>query len=684
MRARRSEGSSFAFSATSIGVIADTESSARKRELADSLLWTANRGVRVEAVPAAPVARDGERFLLLGGSDRSKGRQELKMSGRSRIIVLWTASAVPAAIVGILAAADGVAPNQLRPWIWVSAGLGLSSYSVGSYVFLKWESSHSGTDDRTLAVSAENSATVVATALEALAEGDLTQTIDPVADRDGTAASSSPVARISQGLARCVMAFGSSRDRIASVVRTVEEKARQVTMTGGRIGDEAAAAAQAAESIDAAMVEASRNVEEMSHTAQQIAEGSEQLAQSATGASAGVERLNSSISQVQVAAAQQLEASNKALSVAEVGVAKARTTSDAMGTIKTQMDGATTVVRKLGERQNEIGSIVATIEDIAAQTNLLALNAAIEAARAGDQGRGFAVVADEVRSLAERSAQATKEIGALIAGVKEGVSDTVAAIESAVEHVQVGSDSTADTLEAFDSILNAVSKVQSYAQGANNELVEMTAVASTLVETVTSVAAVSQESAAGAEQMSASSQQVAASAQQIAATLRVHGEVIARLRDMVSQDLNGLADDLLKAVTVFNVGGKDDFGAQLDAWKQAHRNWVKRVEAMVSSGKIIPRSELSSHKKCALGSWYEGVGKASFGRMPEFTSIEEPHARVHDLAAKAVDAMDAHDLPRAQKCVDDIRAASNQVVARLEALGGAVAASKGRDLKVAA
>lgn len=106
------------------------------------------------------------------------------------------------------------------------------------------------------------------------------------------------------------------------------------------------------------------------------------------------------------------------------------------------MDDAASCMGGIEGSAEQIGQITATIEDIAFQTNLLALNAGIEAARAGDAGRGFAVVAQEVRALAQRSADAAKEIEALVTDTKSRISGGVEAVDGAgaaiariVEHV---------------------------------------------------------------------------------------------------------------------------------------------------------------------------------------------------------------------------------------------------------
>jgi methyl-accepting chemotaxis protein len=126
--------------------------------------------------------------------------------------------------------------------------------------------------------------------------------------------------------------------------------------------------------------------------------------------------------------------------------------STSLEQIAASLKGTATVIDTLGQRSQEIGSIVGVITSIAEQTNLLALNAAIEAARAGEQGRGFAVVADEVRNLASRTRQATDEISGMIASIQQETGNAISTMEQGNALMQEGLNRNAKVAAALAQI----------------------------------------------------------------------------------------------------------------------------------------------------------------------------------------------------------------------------------------
>lgn len=125
----------------------------------------------------------------------------------------------------------------------------------------------------------------------------------------------------------------------------------------------------------------------------------------------------------------------------------------------TVLDRVSKKIRALGERSLEINQIVELIDDISTQTNMLGLNAAIEASRAGEQGKGFAVVANEVRKLAERSSNATKDIGVFIESIQQASEEAVRAMEEVRSVTRSTADGAVDTTRAADEMVEAARRL---------------------------------------------------------------------------------------------------------------------------------------------------------------------------------------------------------------------------------
>lgn len=151
-----------------------------------------------------------------------------------------------------------------------------------------------------------------------------------------------------------------------------------------------------------------------------------------------VSQIVQSIQGVSGSAAESSKVANASLSAAEQGAEAVNNQIKGMNEIREQIQETAKRIKRLGESSQEIGEIVELISDITEQTNVLALNAAIQAAAAGDAGRGFSVVAEEVQRLAERSGEATKQIGAIVKTIQADTHDAVAAMELSTQGVVEG------------------------------------------------------------------------------------------------------------------------------------------------------------------------------------------------------------------------------------------------------
>ena len=260
-------------------------------------------------------------------------------------------------------------------------------------------------------------------------------------------------------------------------------------------------------------------VADASSKAQTIASGlqvaSEQQSREIRETGEAVLRMASQINEVSASASESAQVARQSLGAAEQGRRAVQNAISGMNGIRDQIQETAKRIKRLGESSQEIGEIVELISDITEQTNVLALNAAIQAASAGEAGRGFTVVAEEVQRLAERSAEATKQISALIRTIQVDTQDAVAAMERSTQGVVAGTRLSDDAGNALAEIGRVSTQLAELIEDISRTTSDQASSAGTVAHSIQRILLVTEQTSEGTQQTAGSILQLAELAREL-------------------------------------------------------------------------------------------------------------------------------------------------------------------------
>jgi twitching motility protein PilJ len=254
--------------------------------------------------------------------------------------------------------------------------------------------------------------------LSSLADGDLT--VQATVTEDITGAIADSINYAVDALRGLVTTINGSAMQLESATRQTQALSQHLARASGAQSKQIASATESAASMAGSVEEVSGNAERASDVARHSVE------------------------------------------VAHKGGDAVRRTIDGMNTIRETIQETSKRIKRLGESSQEIGNIVELINDIAEQTNILALNASIQSSMAGEAGRGFAVVADEVQRLAERAANATKQIEVLVRTIQTDTNEAVVSMERSTTDVVGGAllaENAGAALEEIEQVSNQIASL---------------------------------------------------------------------------------------------------------------------------------------------------------------------------------------------------------------------------------
>jgi methyl-accepting chemotaxis protein len=352
----------------------------------------------------------------------------------------------------------------------------------------------------------------------------------------------------------------------------------------------------------------------------EIATGTRDLSARTESAAAALEESSAALEETTASVGHTAESAKQASLIAQDNAVVAERGGLAMGQVVQTME-------RIQASSRRINDIIGVIDSIAFQTNILALNAAVEAARAGEQGRGFAVVASEVRNLAQRSADAAKEIKTLI-------SASVSEVDSGMGVVRKAGDTMGEIVVHAANVRQLLEEVaggtreQSMGMGqigqAVQDLDQNTQANATLVE-----------------------QTATAAAAQRKAAVRMAAQV-----------------DEFRLPSVGQVQPTLVEGVNVDGFIDAHRQWKVKLRDAIENRDKVDAATLSRDDCCALGKWIYGDGQSLASRQ-SFTDLVGHHRQFHRVAGEVATLVNQRSYRAAEEALapnTPFAAATSEVV----------------------
>lgn len=326
-----------------------------------------------------------------------------------------------------------------------------------------------------------------------------------------------------------------TKDEVASLMEATNQMTRNNRELLLRISEVSHTVSSQSEELTQAASEVQMGTEQSASTMQELASGAEVQANSASDLTNIMSNFTETVSKADENTRYVQRSSEKVQELTTYGAGVMQTSSEQMGVINQLVRDSVDQMKNLDQQAQDIGKLVAVINDIADQTNLLALNAAIEAARAGENGRGFAVVADEVRKLAEQVGLSINDITGIITNIQRESENVSKALEKGFTEVEQGTSQIEATEKTFHHIREQVEDMNGNIQTVSSNLEDIVANNEQMAGSIEDIASVSEEAAAGIEQTAAASEQSNSSMEEVAGSSRHLATLAEELNELVAR-----------------------------------------------------------------------------------------------------------------------------------------------------